>query len=63
VGSCEHEDGRSGSVKCGEFRDRLHKKHCFMELASGVALWWCQTLSETQVPGELILQDSVSVYW
>jgi len=33
-----------------------------MELANGVALWWCQALSETQLPGELVVQDSISVY-
>jgi hypothetical protein len=35
---------------------------CIVELANGVALWSLQALSETQVPGELVVQDSVSVY-
>ena len=57
-GFCKHEDGRSGSIKCMEFPDKLLKKVCVMELANGVALWWCQALSGTQVPSELIQQDS-----
>ena len=35
---------------------------CIMELANGFALWWCQALNETQLPVELVVQDSVSGY-